>query len=511
MQADGPLLLGIDVGTSALKALAVDASGVVVGAATASYGVARPRPGWTEQDPKDWWRACVRAIRGLWRQGAFRAGFPKAIGLTGQMHGSVFLDESDDVIRPAILCNDQRTAAECRAIERKLGLERIVALTANRPLTGFTAPKVLWLRKNEPRHYRRLRHLLLPKDYLRLRLTGERATDVSDASGTLLFDVHQRRWSQEMLAALQIDPALLPPALESPSVSGQLTRHAARVLALLPGIPVVAGAGDQAAGAVGSGAVEAGIIMASIGTSGVVFAATKEPLTDPGASLHCFCHASPRLWHVMGVMLSAGGSLQWLADVFRALSPGRRRIEEWLTSLAEGAPPGSRGLLFLPYLAGERTPHADPLARGAFVGLTDRHGPPEIARAVMEGVAFGLRDSLELIRQLGVVPQEVRVVGGGARSRLWRQILADVFGLPLVSLPTDEGAAFGAALLAAVGAGVFPDVREACRTAIVTTGDRIDPDQETAALYDDLYVEYRSLYPALRKTFRALHRLSVMA
>jgi xylulokinase len=510
LESDQPLLLGIDVGTSALKALVTDPEGRVVAVAGASYGLSRPQPGWSEQDPEDWWRACVRAVRSLRRKDVFRSVPPVAIGLTGQMHGSVFLDEADNVVRPAILWNDQRTAAQCDEIESKLGIDRIIALTANRPLTGFTAPKILWLRHNEPEHCRRVRHVLLPKDYLRLRLTGEHATDVSDASGTLLFDVRRRRWSQEMLTALQIDSAWLPPALESPDVSGRLTRQAGRALGLPAGIPVVAGAGDQAAGAVGSGAVETGIIDVSVGTSGVVFAPTQEPLSESDISLHCFCHASPGLWHVMGVMLSAGGSLQWLGALFRSVSPKRHHMEQWLTGLAEDVPTGSDGLLFLPYLTGERTPYADPLARGAFVGLTDRHSPAEMARAVMEGVAFGLRDSLGLVRRLGIVPAEVRIVGGGGRSALWREIIANVFGLPVTSLAADEGGAFGAALLAGVGASLFPDVRAACRAAVKTV-DRIDPKPATVAFYDRLYDGYRALYPALRKSFNSLHDLSVYA
>ncbi len=423
------------------------------------------------------------------------------------MHGSVFLNKADEVIRPAILWNDQRTAAECNEIAGRLGIERVIALTANRPLTGFTAPKLIWLRNNEPEHFRRLRHLLLPKDYLRLRLTGERATDVSDASGTLLFDVQHRRWSTEMAEALQVDTEWLPPAFESPAVSGRLSPSAGQALGLPAGIPVVAGAGDQAAGGVGSGAVEAGIISVSIGTSGVIFAATREPLADPKARLHCFCHASPGLWHVMGVMLSAGGSLSWLSEVLRTVAPGRRHTEQWLSGLAEQAPAGSRGLLFLPYLAGERTPHADPFARGAFVGLTNEHGLPEVARAVMEGVAFGLRDSMELVRGLGIVPGEARAVGGGARSRLWRQILADVLGLPVVSLATDEGAAFGAALLAGTGVGFFNSVPDACRSA-VRIGGQIEPEGQAVHSYDELYREFRDLYPALRETSHVLHDLS---
>lgn len=501
------LLLGIDVGTSGLKAVVADATGAVKEAATAPCEVAHPLPGWTEQDPDDWWRACVRAVRSLGKQRAFRSGTLAGIGLTGQMHGSVFLDRADRVIRPAILWNDQRTAAECQEIEQKLRPPRLVTLTGNRALTGFTAPKVLWLRNKEPGHFRRLRRLLLPKDYLRLRLTGEHASDVSDASGTLLFDVCRRRWSEAMLKALDLSPEWLPPALESPQVSGRLSREAASALGLPAGTPVVAGAGDQAGGAVGSGAVEPGILTSSIGTSGVIFAATPEPLVDQEARLHSFCHASPGLWHVMGVMLSAGGSLRWLAELMKAAAPRGREVEQWLDGLAERAPLGAGGLLFLPYLTGERTPHADPFARGAFIGLTSGQGLPEMARAVMEGVAFGLRDSLELVRGLGIIPEEARAIGGGARSRLWRQIQADVLGLPMVSLAADEGPAFGAALLAGVGAGLFKSVPQACQSA-VRTEERLEPRPQATRVYDELYRRYRNLYPLLRDTFHTLHDLS---
>lgn len=495
-------LIGIDVGTTGLKAVVAGPDGRLLGQAGAPYDTLRPQPGWTEQPPEWWWEACRSVLGALRAGGALRPEAAIAIGLTGQMHGSVFLDEADRVVRPAIMWNDQRTAAECEEIEERVGLPRLIDLTGNRALTGFTAPKLLWLRKREPESYGRTRHLLLPKDYVRLRMTGERATDVADASGTLLFDVRARKWSAEVVEALEVPPEWLPPALESPEVSGRLTSKAAAALGLPAGIPIVAGAGDQAAGGVGSGAVEEKVITASLGTSGVVFSATLQPRVDSRARLHSFCHAAPGLWHLMGVMLAAGGSYQWLADALRPLSEGGK-MEETLAALAEEAPAGSGGLVFLPYLAGERTPHADPLARGAFVGLRAEHGLPHLARAVMEGVAFGLRDSLELMRQMDVSAAEVRATGGGARSRLWRQILADVFGCPVVSLTADEGPAFGAALLAGVGAGVFESVPDACRSAI-RLGERLEPRRETVKVYEDLYRRYRELYPLLRDTFHAL-------
>jgi xylulokinase len=488
-------LLGIDLGTTSLRALVLDASGAVLGQASAAYPTAQPRPGWTEQEPDDWWQACRSALAELRARGLLKRA--EAIGLTGQMHGSVFLDGRLHVLRPAILWNDQRTAAEAADIEERVGTQRLITLTGNRALTGFTAPKVLWLRRHEPARFRRLRHLLLPKDYLRLRLSGEPATDVADASGTLLFDIRARRWSREMLRLLDLDERILPAALESPEVSGRVTAAVAAELALPEGTPVVAGAGDQAAGAVGAGAVSPGVVMVSIGTSGVVFTAAARPVIERRGRLHAFCHAAPGLWHVMGVMLSAGGSLGWLAS---ALGKSERELSE----AAAASPAGAGGLLFLPYLSGERTPHADPLARGAFVGLTTGHGLSDLARAVMEGVAFGLRDCLELVRSLRLPTDEVRLIGGGARSPLWRQIVADVFGLPVLGLEAEEGAAYGAALLAGVGAGIWKDVPEACRAAVRTAG-RVEPQPGAARLYSELYGLYRELYPKLWGSF---HRLA---
>jgi xylulokinase len=494
-------LLGIDLGTTSLRALVVGLEGAVLGQASAPYPTAQPHPGWTEQEPADWWQACCSALSDLRAQGLLAQ--VKAIGLTGQMHGSVFLDRRLSVLRPAILWNDQRTAAEAAEIEERVGRRRLLAFTGNPAFTGFTAPKVLWLRRHEPGLFRRLRQLLLPKDYLRLRLTGELATDVADASGTLFFNVRAREWSGEVMRLLELDEGLLPAALESPAVSGRVTASAAADLGLPQGTPVVAGAGDQAAGAVGAGAVSPGVVMVSIGTSGVVFTAAERPAVERQGRLHAFCHAAPGLWHVMGVMLSAGGSFAWLASTLS-------ESEEHLSELAGPSPPGAGGLLFLPYLSGERTPHADPLARGAFVGLTAAHGRGDLARAVMEGVAFGLRDCLELVRALRLPIREVRLIGGGARSPLWRQIVADVFGLPILGLEAEEGPAYGATLLAGVGAGVWRDVPEACRAA-VRTATRVEPQPQTARLYDDLYGRYRDLYPKLKGSFAALHDLAASA
>ena len=398
------------------------------------------------------------------------------------MHGLVVLDDRDRVLRPAILWNDQRTEAECVEIEERVGLARLIQLTGNRALTGFTAPKLLWLRRHEPTTYAQVAHVLLPKDYVRLRLTGEHAIDVADASGTLLFDVARRRWSQEMLEALELDPAWLPRALESPEVSGET----------VAGIPVAAGAGDQAAAALGVGVDRPGPVSVVLGTSGVVFAALPAFAADPQARVHAFCHAVPGGWHAMGVMLSAAGSLRWLRDVL-----GPRGGYDELTAAAEEWPAGTEGLTFLPYLSGERTPHADPHARAAFAGLTLRHDRGALVRAVLEGVAYGLRDSLELLRELGVDPRDGRVSGGGARSELWLRILASVLGLPIRRTTADEGSAYGAALLGGVAAGVFRDVHEAVATCVRLL-DPVDPDPQWVDAYEHGYRRFQLLYPALR-------------
>jgi xylulokinase len=473
----GPLV-GIDVGTSAVKALAIDGDGGVLARAEAGYPLSTPRAGWAEQDPADWLAATDAALAELRRA----VGRPAAIGLSGQMHGLVALGRDGRVLRPAILWNDQRTGAECAEIERRVGLERLIALTGNRALPGFTAPKILWLRNHEPDAYASLARVLLPKDYVRLHLCGEHATDVSDASGTLLLDVAGRRWSDEVLAALELDPALLPPALESVALSGH-TRD---------GVAVAAGGGDQAAGAVGVGVVRPGPASVVLGTSGVIFAAQDAYAADARARVHAFCHAVPATWHVMGVMLSAAGSLRWLRDAFAA---GAGYDE--LTAEAAAWPAATDGLLFLPYLAGERTPHADPDARGAFAGLELRHDRGALVRAVLEGVAFGLRDSLDLVAELGGRPLVGRVSGGGARSDLWLAIVASVLELPLQRVAVDEGAAFGAAILGGVAAGCWPDVESAV-AATVRPGERVEPVPEWVEPYRAARQRFRALYPALR-------------
>jgi xylulokinase len=467
-------VIGIDVGTSGVKAIAVAPDGAVLARREVPYRVSSPRPGWSEQDPEDWWRATREALAGL------PDGDVAGIGLSGQMHGLVALDAADRVIRPAILWNDQRTAAECEEIEDRIGVERLVELTGNRALTGFTAPKLLWLRRHEPEAYERIASVLLPKDYVRLRLTGERAVDVADASGTLLLDVAGRRWSSEVLDALDLDRAWLPRLLESPEASGRTA----------DGVVVAAGAGDQAAGALGVGVDRPGPLSVVLGTSGVVFAALPEFAADPRARVHAFCHAVPGAWHAMGVMLSAAASLGWLRDVAAQGVDFPALIAE-----AERWEPGAEELTFLPYLTGERTPHADPGARAAFAGLSVRHDRGALVRAVLEGVACGLRDCLDLIGELPDARLEYgRVSGGGARSELWLRIVASVLELPLERVAVEEGAAYGAALLGGVAGGLWGDVHEAVSACVRTRG-LVEPVPGWVAPYRELVSRYRALYP----------------
>jgi xylulokinase len=490
--------IGIDASTTATKVLLMDEKGAVVSVASFEYPFEIPHPLWSEQDPGLWWQAAVKGIRKVLSDTAVGGESVKAIGLTGQMHGLVLLDEAGRVLRPAILWNDQRTGAQCDAIRARLGKERLIQVTGNDALTGFTAPKILWVRDEEPQVYARIAHILLPKDYVRYRLTGQYAMDRAGGAGTILFDLRQRTWSPEVLQALEINPAWLPPTFEGTEVTGLVSTEAAEATGLVPGIPVMGGGGDQAAAAVGTGAVEEGIVSVSLGTSGVVFAAVDRPVIEPEGRLHAFCHAVPGKWHLMGVMLSAAGSLRWHRDTF---APGLGFDK--LVAPAADIPAGSDGLLFLPYLTGERTPHPDPLARGGFIGLTVRHTLPHLTRAVLEGVSFGLRDSFELMKTAGLAGiHQVRITGGGAKSPAWLQILADVLAVELVTVSSQEGAAYGAALLAATGAGAFGDVPAACKSAIQVTG-RTTPG-ENVAVYERMYPLYRQLYPLLRPTFNAL-------
>jgi xylulokinase len=502
-------LLGIDVGTSGTKVLAIDENGKVAAKAGAEYPLSTPYPLWAEQNPEDWWNAtcaCVREITSI-----IPAEEITGIGLSGQMHGLVILGENGEVLRPSILWCDQRTQAQCDYITATVGKELLVAETCNPMLTGFTAPKIIWVRDHEPAIYDRARMHLLPKDYIRFKLTGEFATEVSDASGTGLLNVPERRWSDAVLQKLQIDKAHLPRVYESFEISGDISAAGSAATGLKVGTPVVGGGGDQAAGAVGNGIVQSGIISVASGTSGVVFAFADTPEVDPSLRVHTFCHAVPNKWHVMGVMLSAGGSLRWYRDTF--CRPEQRVAElmkidpyELITREAETVAAGSEGLIFLPYLTGERTPHPDPQARGAFIGLTVRHNKTHHARAVLEGVAYGLRDSLEILKSMNVSIGNVRASGGGARSDIWRQIQADIFGYPLSTIGIDEGPALGAALLAGVGSGLYRSVEEACSTVVKVVGTT-PVNAQNAALYDDYYRIYTALYPALKDQFKAIGSL----
>lgn len=504
--------LGIDVGTSGTKTLAMRRDGKILASATVEYPLSHPRHGWSEQDPEDWWQATIRSVRAVLKAGKIKSTDVSGIGLSGQMHGSVFLDSRQKVIRPAILWNDQRTSAECAEIElRAGGRTQLIELVANPALTGFTAPKILWLRRHEPKHFDRVRQVLLPKDYVRFRLTGEFATEVSDASGTLLLDVGRRQWCRPLLDILQLDPAILPRVHESEEVSGTLSAAAGKLLGLPAGIGVVGGGGDQAAGAVGNGIVRSGVISATLGTSGVVFAHSDEVQYDPQGRLHTFCHAVRGKWHVMGVVLSAGGSLQWYRNQLaqtEVAAARRQKVDpyELLTAQAEQAPPGSEGLFFLPYLTGERTPHADPHARGAWVGLSLRHGREHLVRSILEGATYAMRDSLEIIRQMRVPIKEVRLSGGGARSRFWRQMQADIYGAKTVTTNSMEGPAYGVALLAAVGTGAYKSVVEACHATIKVV-DSTTPDARSRRIYDASYPLYQKLYRSLKDDFRIISEL----
>jgi len=490
-------LLGIDVSTTGVKALVIDGDGAIVESFTSPLHLSNPRPLWSEQHPHDWWDAAINSIQHVLRETS--ANDIAAIGLTGQMHGLVLLDDAGVVLRPAILWNDQRCAEECDEIRERVGKERLIQISGNDAVTGFTAPKILWVRNHEREAYERASHVLLPKDYLRYKLTGEYAMDKADGSGTLLFDLNKRDWSSEVLDALSISHTWLPTTFEGPEITGRITRDAAAATGLREGTDVVAGGGDQSAQAVGVGAIRPGVLAVTLGTSGVVFAATETPLVESQGRLHAFCHAVPDRWHLMGVMLSAAGSLQWYRD---AVCPNIS-FEE-LVNEASQVPAGSEGLLFLPYLCGERTPHPDPLARGSFVGLTNRHSRAHLTRAVLEGVAFGLKDIFSLMQNVGMREvNQVRVSGGGAKSKVWRQILADVLESELVTVNTTEGAAYGAALLAGVAAGVWPNVDAACAQTI-RVSDRIEPNITNVSRYAEMYRQYQSLYPALRSISHAL-------
>ncbi len=501
--------IGVDIGTSGTKSLLVDPDGNILAEASTTYGVLMPKPMWTEQDPEDWWAATVKTIRSVVKQSRVKPAEVKAIGLSGQMHGSVFLDKSGKVLRPALLWNDGRTVDECAEITRLAGgRDELIRMVANPALTGFTAPKILWLRNKEPKRYEKLKTVLLPKDEIRRRLTGELATDVSDASGMLLLDVRNRCWSDELLGKLQLDKSMLGSVYESEQVTGSLRPEIAEKLGLTTACKVVGGAGDCAAGAVGNGIVRSGVLTASLGTSGVMFVHCDEPQYDQAGRLHTFCHAVHGKWHMMGVTLSAAGSLQWFVENICKELAMRRGTDAYATINAEAAlaPAGCEGLLFAPYLAGERTPHADPHARACFVGLTASHERGHMARAIMEGVAMSLRDSLEIIKSLNVPVKEMRLSGGGAKSQLWKQIFADVMDQAACTINAEQGPAYGVALLAAVGCGHFKSIEEACKATIEVIS-KTPPKKAAVKNYNRLYPIYQSLYGTLRETFQRISEL----
>ncbi len=511
-----PLFLGIDIGTSATKALLCDHTGAVLATASAEHPIHTPKPGWSEQDPRDWWTSSLAALKAVCKKAKVKPTRIDAIGLSGQMHGSVFVDRAGKSLRRALLWNDQRTAKQCQEIEDRAGGRKgLIGLVNNVALTGFTAPKILWVREHDPKTYEKTHKILLPKDYIRLRLTGEFASEVSDASGTLLLDVKKRTWSRDLLGRLQIDADLMPRLYESVEITGTVSKAAAKETGLREGVPVVGGAGDQPAGAVGNGIVKSGIVSATFGTSGVVFAHSDQPVPNPEGVLQSFCHAVPGKWCVFGCMLSAGGSLQHVrnmlfADRVAALYKAKKdpgQLYPQILDEAARAAPGCEGLFFLPYLTGERCPHADPTARGGWIGLTVRHSREHLLRAVVEGITFGMRDQVELFRHLGTKISQIRAGGGGARSAFWRQMQADMFKAPVVTINTQEGAAYGVALLAATAAGAFPSVEQACSKAIgIQTTAK--PGKSAAAVYDLLYPQYRELYRSLKDDFC---RISAMA
>lgn len=490
------LLLGIDVSTTGVKALLIDEMGQVISSATTPIPLSTPYPLWSEQSPEHWWSGAVTSIRQVLAQTGLDGSEIRGVGLTGQMHGLVLLDAKNKILRPAILWNDQRTAEECEQIYRMVGFERLLQITGNRALTGFTAPKILWVRNHEPQIYAQIEHILLPKDYVRFCLSGDYAVDKADASGMLLLDHRKRDWSEELLKMLDIPLSWMPKTYEGVEITGEIHAQAAAETGLKAGTPIIAGGGDQAAQAVGVGAVSPGIVALTLGTSGVIFITIDEPYIEPQGRMHAFCHSVPGAWHFMGVMLSAAGSLQWYHDT---QAPDLTFDE--LIDPCRAIPPGSEGLFFLPYLTGERTPYPDPLARAGFVGLTIRHHRAHMTRAVLEGVAFGMKDVMELIRQTGLVHiQQVRFSGGGAKSLLWRQMFADVLNTELFTVNTTEGAAFGAALMAGTGIGIWENIQEACQATIRITS-QITPNVDAVDRYASAYPIYRELYPSLKPIF----------
>ncbi|MFZ0981617.1 MAG: xylulokinase [Candidatus Acidiferrales bacterium] len=495
-------VMGIDVGTGGTRAVIIDASGRILVSVTEEHEpFASPHIGWAEQHPEDWWRAARVAIRKALHESKLRADQISCVGFSGQMHGAVMLDAAGHVVRPALIWCDVRTQKQCDDLTAQLGRERLIELTCNPALTNFTLTKLLWTREHEPENWQRVRSVMLPKDYVRFKLTGQAATDVADASGTLLLDVARRKWSSEIMKAVQIDESVLPALHESHEVCGKVSAAGAEASGLAPGTAVVAGAGDQAAGAVGMGIVTPGTVSATIGTSGVVFAATDRPVTDARGRLHTFCHAIPNRWHVMGVTQAAGLSLRWLRDTFfKDCAKDSGDIYGQMTAEAETAPPGAENLLWAPYLMGERAPYLDPNVRGALVGLTASHGRPHVIRAVLEGVAFSLRDTFTIFEEMRIPVKHIRLGGGGARSPVWRRIQSEVYGREVEIVEAEEGAAYGAAILAGVGANLWPSVEAACASA-VRVADRVRPNPDNVAILNDEYASYRRIYPAMKSIF----------
>ncbi len=501
-------LIGMDIGTSSTRAIIIDENGKLIASATSDYPMITPRPGWAEQNPEDWWNASIKVIKEVIETSGISVKDIAGIGPSGQMHGSVFLDSEGNVLRPALLWCDQRTQRQCEEIYEIFGYEGFIKISYNKALTGFTAPKILWLRENEPENYKKIYKILLPKDYIRFKLSGDYATEVSDGSGTILMDIAGRKWSEEILSGLKIDRSILPDIYESPEITSKVSAEAASITGLLEGTPIVGGAGDQAGGAVGSGIVTPGLISDYIGTSGVVFSFSEDAVYDSEGRLHSFCHAVPGKWHLMGVTLAAAGSLKWYRENF---GPSKQIAEKYpdkksyqlLDMQAENVAPGSDGLVFLPYLSGERTPHADPNARGVFFGISYIHGQDHFVRSILEGVAFSQFDCLSLMKEAGITSDKVILFGGGARSRIWKQIVADIFSTKIVTLNVEEGPSYGGALLAGVGAGIYKSVQEATQKVIKEV-EEISPNAENIEKYDSIYSIYRSLYSDLKEDFARL-------
>ena len=502
-------LIGFDIGTTSTRCILIDVLGKLIASATKEYPLDTPRPGWAEQDPGHWWEASVYTVKEVLAKSKVDPGDISAIGLSGQMHGSVFLDKTGKVIRPALLWCDQRTKAQCDSIYDTFGGEdEFIKLSYNKALTGFTAPKILWLREAEPENYNRLDKILLPKDYIRYKLSATYATEVSDASGTALMDIEARTWSGNIIEGLNIDMGLLPPVYESSRVSSHVSKEAAFLTGLVQGTPIVGGAGDQAGGAVGSGIVAEGLISDYLGTSGVVFAHSDKPVYDPEGRLHCFCHAVKGAWHLMGVTLSAAGSYKWYYDTFGTSDKISKKYKELqgyelLNKQAESSPPGSEGLIFLPYLSGERTPYADPYARGVFFGLSYVHNQDHFARSVMEGISYSQYDCLSLMEELGITSGKIVLFGGGAKSVLWRRMTSDIFNTKIVTLNVEEGPSYGAAILAGVGAGIYKNVEEATGSIIKEVSET-SPNPDNVSKYAKYYEVYRSLYSSLKGDFKKL-------